>query len=200
MAGERKPQKRNTRTREKRAQDAAKAAKMRLEAKVAGKKLTVREVASELGISHSQVVRDLQHLVREALANGVIDTQRYINRALAELEWMRDETRGAWEKSKANAETHITEEGGRDGVKITERIVGQCGDPRFHQVLIAIQEREAKLLALDRPAQKGEDGGGGSGPTLPGESPARAGGISLTLQLLEGAARGGPVAPSEAPV
>ena len=111
------------------------------------------DIAEEIGVDQSTVSRDLKALQVEWLASSLIDFDEAKAKELAKIDRLEREYWDAWEESKRDKETSITEkiasEKPRDKAQI--RREGQVGNPSFLAGVQWCIERRCKILGLDAP-------------------------------------------------
>lgn len=114
---------------------------------------TLDQIAAEVGLSTMTVRRELKALVGEWQQNAAEDIAAVKARELRRLDEIETEAWAEWERSKKDWEKRMVEKGGGEGGKDKSKIEkgGQCGDPRYLNVLIGIGERRAKILGMDAP-------------------------------------------------
>lgn len=149
------------RTKEQRAADIAKLARLRLFGH------TQTECAEKLGVSQATVSRDLAVVVAGWKSEAVADMESIKAKELAKLDALEVEAYAAWMGSKAESQkTTVEERPGRQSSKDADddkpakngkhiKIEKQRsdGDPRFLQALLAIQDRRAKIIGFDVPVK-----------------------------------------------
>lgn len=149
------------RTKEQRAADIAKLARLRLFGH------TQTECAEKLGVSQATISRDLDTIVKGWKAEAVADMESIKAKELAKLDALEVEAYNAWVGSKAESQkTTVEERPGRQSSKDADadkpakgskhiKIEKQRsdGDPRFLQALLAIQDRRAKIQGFDVPVK-----------------------------------------------
>lgn len=115
---------------------------------------TQRDIAEILNISHSSVKNYLKEVSEEYQHQAIQLRSEYTNRHLAELQVLRRAAWQAWQDSRQPTVTiqSGTEEG-EDGttIKALSKTVTTSGNPAFLQMVLNIQQREARLLGLDSP-------------------------------------------------
>ena len=118
-------------------------------------------------LSVKQIYYDLRALERRWLEDVSKDIKEFRARELQGLLEQELELWSEWERSKQDAEMQRqkgTLAKASDGNKptitpteLTKTKEGQCGDPRYHALILQIREQRAKLLALYAPLTiKGE--------------------------------------------
>lgn len=130
--------------------------------------ITTRAVAEKIGLSQSAVMRIKKHLQAAWIAASTEAVDQIKARELAKLDLWEAEVIAEWEKSKKDYTKKTVEDkpaGSRGGGGKSAKIEtgGQCGDPRYIQALISIQDRRAKILGVDAPSK--------IAPTKPDGSP-----------------------------
>jgi hypothetical protein len=115
---------------------------------------TIPQIVAETKLSRATVMRAM----RKATAawaearNEALDTIKA--RELARLDLLEREAFGQWERSKKQHQKKVAEqrEGGENDTTVARvETTDQCGDPRYLNTILAIQERRARLLGLDAP-------------------------------------------------
>lgn len=116
---------------------------------------TLDQIADEVGVSKMTVRRELKALIGEWQQSAAEDIAAVKARELRRLDEIESETWAEWERSKQDWEKRMVEKGGGKGGKDKSKIErgGQCGDPRYLNVLIGIGERRAKILGVDAPTK-----------------------------------------------
>lgn len=115
------------------------------------RKKTLAQMAEATGLSVMTVRRELKALMGEWQVAAAEDIAAIKARDLQQLEEMERETWAEWERSKLDWQKRMAESDGKDGKKSKVETGGQCGDPRYMNVLLGIQERRAKILGIDAP-------------------------------------------------
>ncbi len=116
-------------------------------------------------LAESSVFRDIQAVEREWRAAVILNVNDYKTRQLARLEWMWREAVTAWEASKRNSEETTTSRrerfivaaalpGAAEGwvigsIETEARTIERLPDPRWLSAMLAVLQREARLLGLD---------------------------------------------------
>lgn len=112
------------------------------------------EIGRRLGVTPTTVGRYLQQADDEWRQKSFESVDKAKWRQLRDLEWIRNEAKAAWERSKLDAEATKVSVGDEGGGKKVERVTkGQTGDPRYLAEIRATYEREAKLLGIDAPTK-----------------------------------------------
>jgi DNA-binding MarR family transcriptional regulator len=113
------------------------------------------DIAEQLGVNQSTVSRDLKALHQEWLVSAQIDFNQAKARELARIDRLEREYWRAWEKSKNEKESTVTEKVQDDGrgnrAKARMHRERQFGNPRF---LVGVQwciEQRCKLLGVYAP-------------------------------------------------
>lgn len=114
---------------------------------------TLVQIATETGLSLATVKRELRILQAEWQEAAREDIAAVKARELQKLDHLEAEALAEWERSKADAVKRVVETGGREGKKSKLERAGQCGDPRYLNVLLGIHERRAKLLGTEAPTK-----------------------------------------------
>lgn len=112
---------------------------------------TQMAIARELGISHQQVSFDYKRLVRQSMENRT-GAREAVETKLLELEMLKREALDAWERSKNPAVETIDVNGDMNS-SYTEKKKGQCGDPKYLQVVAECIKQERALRGLDAPKE-----------------------------------------------
>jgi hypothetical protein len=125
---------------------------------------TQAEIGSHLGLSRQQIGYDLEAVRREWLQSSLMDFNAKKAEELAKIDRLEREYWSAWEASKKERQTSITEqttdaEGERlkAGIRKVEH-----GDPRYLAGVERCMEQRAKILGLHAPTETrltGKDGG-----------------------------------------
>ncbi|QEL18296.1 helix-turn-helix domain-containing protein [Limnoglobus roseus] len=108
---------------------------------------SLREIADELGVSHTQVRRDLDAVRAEWLAEGKANVDEAVARQVARYEHLIALAYRAFDESRG---THVvtrteTSTGEKGGTKDSETKEEMAGDPRFIAEVRHCQEAIAKL-------------------------------------------------------
>lgn len=107
-----------------------------------------REIAKELGVSHTQVKRDLDAVRAQWAAEAITNIDDAVKRQEARYEHLIAEAFEAWEASKGTHEKKTSETtSGEKGDTTKEGTVTEesAGDPRFLAEIRHCQEQIAKL-------------------------------------------------------
>lgn len=125
------------------------------------------DIAVEVGVDQSTISRDLKALQKDWLNSALIDYNAAKARELAKIDRLEREYWAAWEASKEDRETQITEkiESQTPRSKAQIRREGQVGSPSFLAGVEWCIKRRCKMLGLDAPAKvdmtsRGEQIGG----------------------------------------
>jgi hypothetical protein len=127
--------------------------------------LKQHEIGSRLGLSRQQIGYDLAAIREEWLQSSLMDFNTKKAEELAQIDCIRRESWAAWEASKEDRETSVTEqikEGEAERVKASIRKVEQTGDPRYLAGVQWCVEQRCKVLGLNAPVEtrlSGADGG-----------------------------------------
>lgn len=155
------------RTREQRAKDRAEIARLATFGAP-----TQRDIAEKMGLDQATVSRELK-AIRDAWAESAkADVAVIIAAELQKLDRLEVEALAEWERSKKDYTKKVVEDkptgkGGSGGRSAKIETGGQCGDPRYLNVLLGIQERRAKLLGTDKPAKVAPVSPDGTSPATP---------------------------------
>jgi hypothetical protein len=117
-------------------------------------RLTQAEIGERLGLSRQQVGYDLQAVRREWLQSSLVDFHARKAEELARIDRLEREYWAAWEESKKERQTSITEQTtDADGERLRAGIrkVEQTGDPRYLAGVQGCVEQRCKLLGLNAP-------------------------------------------------
>jgi hypothetical protein len=134
---------------------------------------TMADIGAQIGISKSQVIRDLKTLHKLWMDSGLMDLNAQKLVQLAKLDKLEYELWEAWDRSTRERETttaeHI-EESGKLGLRDTAKGLAYgerdktsikkeqlCGDPRIADVILKCIERRCKLLGLDVTGEEAAD-------------------------------------------
>lgn len=113
---------------------------------------TLQQISEHVGVSVMTVRRELKALIGEWQESAREDIAAVKARELRRLDEIEAETWAEWERSKRDYVKKVAENGGDKGGKKTKvETGGQCGDPRYLNVLVSIGERRAKILGMDAP-------------------------------------------------
>lgn len=118
--------------------------------------MTLAEIAQKTGLSYETVKREnrIVELEWKARAQEAIDQVKA--NELAKLDRLELEVWTEWQRSKADYQKRIVEDRpptvtGQSGRYARIETGASCGDPRYINLLLNIQERRARLLGLDAP-------------------------------------------------
>jgi hypothetical protein len=123
------------------------------------------EIGQILDLSRQQIGYDLAAIRKEWLESSLMDFNAKKAEELAQIDCIRCESWAAWEASKEDRETSITEQtsdGEGERLKASIRKVGQTGDPRYLAGVQWCVEQRCKVLGLNAPVETrltGADGG-----------------------------------------
>lgn len=173
------------RSKAQRLKDRETIARLRLRAR------TLAQIVTETGLSKATVCRELNIIEAEWRESAQEAIDRVKAREMQKLDHLEQEAFEQWERSKADAEKRVVEKGGRDGRKSKIERQGQCGDPRYLNVLLGIHERRAKILGSDAPtkvAPTNPDGTESYRPMSDEELDARIRELASKVGMPEGAA------------
>lgn len=118
------------------------------------------EIGETLGCDQATVSRDLTELRKEWLDRSInhVDQKKAIE--LAKLDRLEVTYWEAWERSLKDAETTISESGGKFGSKTILRREGQSGNPAFLEGVLKCINKRCELLGLDAPKKTDLTSGG----------------------------------------
>lgn len=111
---------------------------------------TEARIAEDLGVSQSQISRDIGELVKRWRASSLANVEEAKTKELERLYQLEKEAWEAWSRSQEDAETRITRNGEK-GSSEERRIEGRVGDPRFLDDVLKCIEQRRKILGLDAP-------------------------------------------------
>jgi len=118
--------------------------------------MSCAQTATNLGCSANTVSKD-RHWLLQCWQKAVeADIVEIVSRELHKLEEQEAELWTAWEASKRDIESTVTEhhtdaDGQRvGGDHIKRTVTGRLPDPKFMDLILKCQERRAKLLGLDK--------------------------------------------------
>lgn len=140
----------------------SKAQKIKDREQIAALKLrgrTLQQIADAVGVSVMTVRRELKALIGDWQAAAKEDIAAVKARELRKLEALEEEAWKEWERSKEDWVKKSVKKGGTTpaGTKAAPETKvetgGQCGDPRYLNVLLGVQERRAKILGVDAPTK-----------------------------------------------
>lgn len=115
---------------------------------------TMQQIADAVGISFATVRRELKALVGEWQESAAEDIAAVKARELQKLDAIEEEAWREWERSKEDWIKKSSKKGGGNSDPETKvETGGQCGDPRYLQALLGIQDRRAKILGMDAPTK-----------------------------------------------
>src|SRR5262245_11776437 len=167
---------------------------------------TPAEIGQQLGLSRQQIGYDLEAVRQEWLRSSLVDFNAKKTEELAKIDRLEREYWAAWEASKKERQTSITEqttdaEGER--LKAGIRKVEQTGDPRYLAGVERCIEQRAKILGLHAPTETrltGKDGGPlqAVAATVEMTDDERRAAVANLLARV-GASDAGPAAPGQAP-
>lgn len=112
-------------------------------------------------LTQQMISYDLCRLQAQWRESALIDIDEAKAKELAKIDRLEREYWDAWERSKENAETSVSESvnDGRGGhTKAQLRAVGQVGDPRFLKGVEWCIERRCKVLGVDAPEKTDQSG------------------------------------------
>lgn len=110
------------------------------------------EIGERLGIPQPVVSRDLTAVRKSWLASSMEDWATVKAAELAKIDATEAEAWAAWERSKRDAESitekeEVSERNGEVSSTVKTR-KGQCGDPRFLEVIAKCREQRCKIFGL----------------------------------------------------
>lgn len=123
---------------------------------------TQRQIAAELAksrpytLSHKTICRDIKDVIaqwRETMVQNVDDLK---SAELLRINEIEREAWREWERSKTGKERTLAERrtgGENPGEKASVTREGQCGDPRYLQVVQKCIEQRCEVLGLDAPTK-----------------------------------------------
>jgi hypothetical protein len=116
---------------------------------------TLVQIVQETGLSKATVCRELNIIEADWQAAALEAIDKVKARELQKLDHLEQETFEQWERSKQDAVKRVVEKGKGKGGGSTSKLetAGQCGDPRYLNVLLGIHERRAKILGSDAPTK-----------------------------------------------
>lgn len=117
------------------------------------KGVTLVKIAEKVGISLPTVKRELRKLEAEWKAQAAANIEEVKARELQKLDLLEAEAWAEWERSKKDWVKKTVQDGKGGGKRAKVESGGQCGDPRYLQVILGIRERRAKLLGMDAPSK-----------------------------------------------
>jgi hypothetical protein len=112
------------------------------------------EIGALLGLSRQQIGYDLKAIRQEWLQSSLMDFNARKAEELAKLDRLEREYYAAWEASKQERQTSITEQvtgAGGDKLKAGIRKEEQTGDPRYLAGVQWCIEQRCKILGLNAP-------------------------------------------------
>jgi len=128
---------------------------------------TQQEIADKIGVDVATVCRHLKAIRGEWKQQAQADINEVIAQELQKLDELEAQALAEWERSKKDYQKKVAESGGRGGKKAKIETGGQCGDPRYLQVILGIQDRRAKLLGTDKPQKVAPTNPDGTEPYKP---------------------------------
>jgi hypothetical protein len=115
------------------------------------------EIATSFELDQCTISRDLEALRKEWRAAMNLDTAALRGQELAKIDETERQAWQGWEKSRDHAE--ILRAKMRGSQQETEKVTrGQCGDPRFLEVILKCVEKRCLLLGLMPVNQTPENG------------------------------------------
>lgn len=117
------------------------------------KSYTLQQIVDETGLSKSTVQRVLRELLAEWQARAAAATDEIKAAELAKLDALEREAWEEWERSKKDWAKRSVKTGGPNGKETKAESGGQCGDPRYLNVILGIHERRARLLGIEAPTK-----------------------------------------------
>jgi len=114
---------------------------------------TQTAIAEELGVSQQTISLDLKAVQKDWLASSLIDFDAAKAKELAKVDRLEREYWAAWEASKEDKETSVTEKAGGEKPRSKAQIrrEGQVGNPSFLSGVQWCIERRCKILGIDAP-------------------------------------------------
>lgn len=109
------------------------------------------KMVAAIGVSRQQIHLDLKELHRRWLEEEIDKVSEQKQRMFRVLDNLEAEAQAAWERSQKDAEKKVTTKKATGENEEQLSVEGQCGDPRFLQLVKDCQDRRAKLLGLDAP-------------------------------------------------
>src|SRR5262249_44554283 len=112
---------------------------------------TQATIGSRLGLTQSQISRDIKEIQRRWREAGIIDCNERKQQELARIDLIEQHAWAGWEQSCRDREVTTTsaESGGRGNRnKVQTRKNGQAGDPRFLERLGWCVEQRCKIFGL----------------------------------------------------
>ena len=101
------------------------------------------------------VYYDIQQMLIEWKRNQLESIDQYVTAELQKLDKMEVEAWSAWEMSKQSKKKNEVKKGGNGGLSrqiMTKEVTEtRCGNPRYLDLLLNIQQRRAKMLGFDAP-------------------------------------------------
>lgn len=117
---------------------------------------TVRAIASEIGVTHVTILRDLDTILDRWKAESVRALNEYIAVEYAKICHLETEYWAAWLRSRSDrVQTKEATKNAPDGQTTTDETVteGRDGNPAFLAGVERCIERRCKLLGLDAPTK-----------------------------------------------
>ena len=111
------------------------------------------EIARELGISQSQVSRDMAALRKEWLESALVDVDESRAKELAKLDHLESEYWRAWERSQEEAETFTDADKARGG-GYTYKIERRDGNPAFLSGVMDCIRKRCDILGVGAPKEQ----------------------------------------------
>jgi len=113
-----------------------------------------KDTSRDYTLSQQMISYDLIRLQEQWRESALVDINEAKAQELAKIDRLEREYWDAWERSKENAETSVSErvDDGKGGhTKAQLRAVGQVGDPRFLAGVMSCIDRRCKILGVDAP-------------------------------------------------
>ena len=111
---------------------------------------TQAEIAAVVGLSQQQISRDLKAVRKEWQKARIRDFDAAQEEQLQRVDKVERNAWDEWHRSKQDAESETQRETA-GGVETTRTTKGQCGDPRYLDVVLKCVDRRCKILGLEAP-------------------------------------------------
>lgn len=129
-------------------------------AKLYTSNMPLYQIAVELGVDREVITDDLKALRAEWREARLTNMDEAIAEQLAKLDHAEREAWVEWERSKKNAKARIKTTETAMGIattKVRKEVRGQCGDPRYEDIILKCITKRCELLGLDAPKKSEMD-------------------------------------------
>ncbi|HEY5865360.1 MAG TPA: hypothetical protein VI542_07380 [Candidatus Tectomicrobia bacterium] len=107
-------------------------------------------IAKELGMTPGYISQEMKIIRNLWLASTVRDFDAARAEELARIDLAESEAWAAWNTSKEQHETTIQERN-NGKLKVSRKLEGQAGDPRYLEMVLKCIDRRCQILGLDAP-------------------------------------------------